>query len=183
PKLAIFKQRYPDIRLELMNESRFVDIIAERFDAGVRLGPEVGQGMIAVRITPDMEMAVVAAPAHFRRYGFPQTPADLDAHPCIAYQFADGNHYQWELVQDGKRVTHRPEGQWAFSDSYMEAEAARLGLGLAYVPVELVADDLERGTLIRVLQRYSLRMDGLYLYYPHRNVSPALRAVIDTLKI
>ena len=153
------------------------------FDAGVRLGPEVGQGMIAVRITPDMEMAVVAAPAHFRRYGFPQTPADLDAHPCIAYQFADGNHYQWELVQDGKRVTHRPEGQWAFSDSYMEAEAARLGLGLAYVPVELVADDLERGTLIRVLQRYSLRMDGLYLYYPHRNVSPALRAVIDTLKI
>ena len=139
--------------------------------------------MIAVRITPDMEMAVVAAPAHFRRYGFPQTPADLDAHPCIAYQFADGHHYQWELVQDGKRVTHRPEGQWAFSDSYMEAEAARLGLGLAYVPVELVADDLERGTLIRVLQRYSLRMDGLYLYYPHRNVSPALRAVIDTLKI
>lgn len=89
--------------------------------------------MIAVRITPDMEMAVVAAPAHFRRYGFPQTPADLDAHPCIAYQFADGNHYQWELVQDGKRVTHRPEGQWAFSDSYMEAETARLGLGLAYV--------------------------------------------------
>jgi len=73
--------------------------------------------------------------------------------------------------------------QWAFSDSYMEAEAARLGLGLAYVPVELVADDLERGTLIRVLQRYSLRMDGLFLYYPHRNVSPALRAVIDTLKI
>ncbi|HHA1317584.1 LysR family transcriptional regulator [Enterobacter hormaechei subsp. steigerwaltii] len=183
PKLAIFKQRYPDIRLELINESRFVDIIAERFDAGVRLGPEVGQGMIAVRITPDMEMAVVAAPAHFRRYGFPQTPADLDAHPCIAYQFADGNHYQWELVQDGKHVTHRPEGQWAFSDSYMEAEAARLGLGLAYVPVELVADDLERGALIRVLQRYSLRMDGLYLYYPHRNVSPALRAVIDTLKI
>ena len=87
--------------------------------------------MIAVRSTPDMEMAVVAAPSHFRRYGFPQTPADLDAHPCIAYQFADGNHYQWELVQDGKRVTHRPEGQWAFSDSYMEAEAARLGLGLA----------------------------------------------------
>ncbi|HBL8771900.1 TPA: LysR family transcriptional regulator, partial [Enterobacter hormaechei] len=112
-----------------------------------------------------------------------QTPADLDAHPCIAYQFADGNHYQWELVQDGKRVTHRPEGQWAFSDSYMEAEAARLGLGLAYVPVELMGDDPERGTLIRVLQRYSLRMDGLYLYYPHRNVSPALRAVIDTLKI
>ncbi|WP_459605132.1 LysR substrate-binding domain-containing protein, partial [Enterobacter hormaechei] len=74
PKLAIFKHRYPDIRLVLMNESRFVDFIAERFDVGVRLGSEVGQGMIAVRITPDMEMAVVAAPAHFRRYGFRQTP-------------------------------------------------------------------------------------------------------------
>lgn len=82
-----------------------------------------------------------------------------------------------------EKITHRPEGQWALSDSYMEAEAARLGLGLAYVPLELVADDLEKGTLIRVLQRYSLRMDGLYLYYPHRNVSPALRAVIDTLKM
>ncbi len=80
-------------------------------------------------------------------------------------------------------MTHRPEGQWAVSDSYMEAEAARLGLGLAYVLVKLVANDPKRGTLIRVLQRYSLRMDGLYLYYPHRNVSPALRAVIDTLKI
>ncbi|ROP61747.1 LysR family transcriptional regulator [Enterobacter sp. BIGb0383] len=183
PKLAVFKQRYPDIRLELMNESRFVDIIAERFDAGVRLGPEVGNGMIAVRITPDMEMAVVATPEHFRRYGFPQTPADLAVHPCIAYQFGDGSLYPWELTQDDKKVTHRPQGQWVFSDSYMEAEAARLGLGLAYVPVELVADDLDRGGLIRVMQRYSLRMEGLFLYYPHRNVSPALRVVIDTLRI
>ncbi|MFJ2975353.1 LysR family transcriptional regulator [Kluyvera sp. NPDC087067] len=183
PKLAVFKQRYPDIRLELMNESRFVDIIEERFDAGVRLGPEVGSGMIAVRITPDMEMAVVGTPDHFRRYGFPQTPADLIVHPCIAYQFGDGSLYQWEMVDGEKKITHRPQGQWALSDSYMEAEAARLGLGLAYVPVELVTDDLERGALIRVLQRYSLRMEGLFLYYPHRNVSPALRAVIDTLKI
>lgn len=183
PKLAVFKQRYPDIRLELISESRFVDIIAERFDAGVRLGPEVGNGMVAVRITPDMEMAIVATPEHFRRYDFPQTPADLVIHPCIAYQFADGSLYQWELNQDDKKITHRPQGQWAFSDSYMEAEAARLGLGLAYVPEELVADDLERGVLIRVLQRYSQRLEGSFLYYPHRNVSPSLRVVIDTLKI
>lgn len=183
PKLAIFKQRYPDIRLELISESRFVDIIAQRFDAGIRPGPEVGGGMIAVRITPDMEMAVVATPAHFRRYGFPQTPADLVVHPCIAYQFADGNLYQWELNQDAKKVTHRPQGQWVFSDSYMEAEAARLGLGLAYVPEELVSDDVKRGSLIRVLQRYSQRLEGAFLYYPHRNVSPALRMVIDTLKM
>ena len=101
----------------------------------------------------------------------------------VRHQFADGSVYQWELNQDDKKITHRPEGQWALSDSYMEAEAARLGLGLAYVPVELVADDLEHGKLIRVLQRYSLRLEGLFLYYPHRNVSPALRMVIDTLKI
>lgn len=183
PKLAVFKQRYPDIKLELISESRFVDIIAERFDAGVRLGPEVSGGMVAVRITPDMEMAVVGAPDHFRRYGFPQTPEELKAHPCIAYQFADGSLYPWELNVDDKIITHAPQGQWAFADSYMEAKAARLGLGLAYVPEELVADDLANGTLIRVLQRYSLRMEGSFLYYPHRNVSPALRAVIDTLKI
>ena len=103
PKLAVFKQRYPDIRLELIGESRFVDIIAERFDAGVRLGPEVGGGMVAVRISPDMEMVVVGTPEHFRRYGFPQTPADLVIHPCIAYQFGDGSLYGWELDQDGKK--------------------------------------------------------------------------------
>ncbi|EIY4986500.1 LysR family transcriptional regulator [Klebsiella quasipneumoniae] len=183
PKLAIFKQRYPDIRLELITERRFVDIIAERFDAGVRLGPEVGSGMIAVRISPDMEMAVVGTPEHFRRYGFPQTPADLTGHPCIAYQFGDGSLYAWELNVEGKKITHPPQGQWAFADSYMEAKAARLGLGLAYVPEELVTDDLQRGTLIRVLQRYSQRLEGSFLYYPHRNVSPALRAVIDTLRM
>lgn len=183
PRLAIFKQRYPDIRLELISESRFVDIIAERFDAGVRLGAEVASGMVAVRITPDMEMAIVGTPDHFRRYGFPQTPDELATHPCIAYQFADGSLYAWELEHEGKKITHPPQGQWVFSDSYMEANAARRGLGLAYVPEELIADDLERGTLIRVLQRYSLRLDGSFIYYPHRNVSPALRVVIDTLKI
>jgi len=183
PKLVVFKQRYPDIRLELISESRFVDIIAERFDAGVRLGPEVEPGMVAVRITPDMEMAIVGAPGHFRRYGFPQTPADLAAHPCIAYQFADGSLYAWELNQDDKKISHQPQGQWVFSDSYMEAEAARQDLGLAYVPVELIADDLAQGRLIRVLQRYSQRLEGSFIYYPHRNVSPALRVVIDTLKL
>ncbi|KQN53490.1 LysR family transcriptional regulator [Erwinia sp. Leaf53] len=183
PKLAVLKQHYPDIRLELIGEGRFVDIIAERFDAGVRLGPEVAQGMVAVRITPDMAMAVVGSPEHFLRYGFPQAPADLASHPCIAYQFADGSLYPWELIQDDKTVTHRPQGQWVFADSYMEANAARLGLGLAYVPEELVVDDLQSGTLIRVLQRYSQRLEGSFIYYPHRNVSPALRVVIDLLKV
>ena len=109
PKLAIFRQHYPDIRLELISESRFVNIIDERFDAGVRLGGEVDEGMVAVRITPDMEMVMVATPDHFLQYGFPQTPAELALHPCIAYQFADGSLYQWELWQEGKLVKHRPQ--------------------------------------------------------------------------
>ena len=183
PRLALFQLRYPDIRLELITENRFVNIIDKRFDAGIRLGSDVGEGMVAVRITSGMEMAVVGTPDHFRRYGFPHTPDDLVAHPCIAYQFADGSLYQWELNQDNKKVTHRPQGQWVFSDSYMEAEAARRGLGLAYVPEELVTDDLTSGKLIRVLQPYSISLEGSYLYYPHRDVSPALRVVIDTLKI
>lgn len=183
PKLAMFRERYPDIRLELISESRFVDIIDEQFDAGVRLGGDVEEGMIGMRITPDMEMVMVATPDHFRLYGFPQTPADLAAHPCIAYQFADGSLYQWELWQEGKLIRHKPQGQWVFSDSYMEAAGARAGLGLAYVPEELVADDLAHGHLIRVLMTYSHKLDGLYLYYPHRNVSPALRMVIEALRI
>lgn len=183
PKLAVFQQLYPDIRLELINESRFVDIISERFDAGVRLGPEINDGMVAVRIYPDMEMAIVGTPDHFRRYGFPQIPADLVTHPCIAYQFGDGSLYSWELYQDGEKITHRPEGKWVFADSYLEAKAARMGLGLAYVPEELVADDIEKGVFIRVLQRFSLKLEASYIYYPNRNISPALRAVIDALKI
>ena len=183
PKLASFRQRYPDIRLELISESRFVNIIDERFDAGVRPGDEVDEGMVAVRIAPDMEMVMVATPEHFLQYGFPQTPADLALHPCIAYQFADGSLYQWELWDEGKLVKHKPQGQWVFSDSYMEAAAARAGLGLAYVPEDLVAEDLGRGNLIQVLQNFSHRLDGQHLYYPHRNVSPALRMVIETLKL
>jgi DNA-binding transcriptional LysR family regulator len=183
PRLAVFKQRYPDIQLELISESRFVDIISEKFDAGVRLGGDVSEGMIAMRITADMEMAVVATPDHFRHYGFPQTPKDLMMHPCISYQFADGSIYQWEFWQDGVSVKHRPQGQWIFSDTYMETSAVRLGLGIAYVPEELVVEDLENGTLIRVLKQYSHRLAGLYLYYPHRNVSPALRMVVETLRM
>ena len=145
PKLAVFKQRYPDIRLELISESRFVDIIAQRFDAGVRLGPEVGSGMIAVRISPDMEMAVVGTPEHFRRYGFPQTPADLVAHPASLISSATAA-FTRNLMWMAKN--HPPaSGTVAFADSYMEAKAARLGLGLAYVPEELITDDLAQAHL------------------------------------
>ena len=183
PKLAAFKELYPDIRLELISENRFVDIIAEQFDAGVRLGDDVGEGMVAVRIAPDLEMAAVATPEHFRYYGFPHTPQDLAQHPCIAYQFGDGSLYHWEFWQEGKLFKHKPQGQWVFSDGYLEAAAVKAGLGLAYLPIDLVAAELENGSLIRVLKPYSHRFIGLHLYYPHRTISPALRLVIDALKV
>lgn len=183
PKLAAFARLYPDVRLELVSENRFVDIVAERFDAGVRLGGDVDEGMIAVRIQPEGDMAVVGAPEHFRRHGFPQTPQDLSAYPCIAYRFADGSLYQWEFRQQQETVRHLPQGQWAFTDSYMEAAAARAGLGLAYVPLDLVEEDIRHGRLIHVLQAYAERLPALYLYYPHRTISPALRAVVDVLRV
>ncbi len=183
PKLAGFGQQYPDVKLELISENRFVDIIGEQFDAGVRLGDEVDEGMVAVRIAPDMEMAVVGTPEHYRRYGFPQTPQDLSAPPCIAYQFANGGLYHWEFTYEGRAFKHSPVGQWVFNDAYVEAAAARAGLGLAYVPVAMVAEALENGRLIRVLKPFSHIFPGWYLYYPHRNVSPALRRVIDVLKV
>jgi DNA-binding transcriptional LysR family regulator len=146
PKLS-FKQRYPDIRLELISESRFVDIIASDLmpgASGAGSRRRYGRG------------------AHFTRYGDGRCRHARAFSPLRFSANAGGpggsslyrvpvwrrDIYAWELNQDGKKITHRPQGQWAFADSYMEAKAARLGLGLAYVPQELVADDLERGALI-----------------------------------
>ena len=183
PKLAPFRQLYPDIRLELISESRFVDIVTEGFDAGVRLGSEVGEEMVAVPISAEMEMAVVATPEHFRRYGFPSTPSDLAAHPCIAYQLGNRSLAPWDLWHQGEPYLHHPQGQWVVADSYMEVAAALRGLGAAYVPLDLVQGALDRGELIRVLKEHSHRYPGSYLYYPHRNVSRALRLVADTLRL
>lgn len=183
PKLATFHRLYPDIRLELISESRFVDIVAEGFDAGVRLGSEVGEEMVAVKISEEMKMAVVATPEHFRRYGFPKTPPDLAAHPCIAYQLGNRGVAPWDLWYQGEPYLHHPQGQWAFAESYMETAAALRGLGAAYVPLGLVEDALERGDLIRVLKEHSHRYPSSYLYYPHRNVSRALRLVADSLRV
>lgn len=109
---------------------------------------------------------ILATPEHFQRYGFPQTPKDLISRPCIAYQFADGSLYLWEFSENGKPLKHKPLGQWIFSDSYMEVDAAKACLGLASVPESLVAEELELGTLICVLKPFSHSFYGLYLYYP-----------------
>ena len=183
PRLVGFSETYPDIRLELISDNRFVDIISEHFDAGLRLGGEIAEGMVAVKLTDEMQMVVVGSPDYFRQYGIPQTPQDLVHHSCTAYQFQSGSVYHWELQdENGNIYRHKPQGRYVFADSYMEAKAARMGLGLSYVPLNLVQDDLQHQRLIRVLHTYAKPLPAWYIYYPHRNITPAFRAFLAWLK-
>lgn len=183
PKLAHFEQQYPDIQLELIAENRFVDIIAEGFDAGVRLGSDVAEGMIAVKISEPLKMVLVGSPDYFDEYGFPKTLDDLMQHKGIGYRFRSGNLYAWEFEEQGKQRTITPNCQWIFNDDYPTKIATLQGLGLAYVPEHLVEKELASGQLISIFNEQIPPLSPFYLYYPHRNVSPALRVVIDTLKV
>ncbi|OOH91187.1 LysR family transcriptional regulator [Pasteurellaceae bacterium 15-036681] len=183
PKLAYFQQQYPEVQLELSSENRFVDIIAEGFDAGIRLNDDVAEGMIAVKISPPLKMVLVASPDYFERYGIPKNIQELEQHQCICYRLSNGGIYAWEFEHNGKPTSFVPKGQWVFNDDYVTCTAAKRGLGIAYLQEDLVADELASGELIQILGEQCLALPSLYLYYPHRNVSPALRAVIDTLRI
>lgn len=183
PKLAHFQQQYPEVQLELSSNNRFIDIIAEGFDAGVRLGDDVSEGMIAVRISAPLKMAVVATPGYFEKYGIPKTIQELEQHQCICYRLSNGGVYPWEFEHNGEKISIKPKGQWIFNDDNPSRAAVKKGLGIAYLPEELIADELTSGELIQIFGEQCLALPSLYLYYPHRNVSPALRVVIDTLKI
>ena len=185
PKLQQLTQRYPDINIELTANNGMVDIVAERFDAGVRFGSRVAEGMIAVRIGNDVKMAVVATPEYFVKHGQPQSPQELTQHSCIGFRLTtQGGIYAWEFEKDGLEIKMKINGQWVFNESYHSADAVRLGLGIAYIPEDMVEDDLHCGRLIKVLDEYSIQFSGYHLYYPHRRQqSPALRLVIDTLRL
>lgn len=185
PKLQQLTQLYPDIHIELTANSGMVDIVAERFDAGVRFGSRVADGMIAVRIGPDVNMAVVASPEYFEKNGVPQTPQDLHNHSCIGFRLTtQGGIYAWEFEHDGLEVKIKINGQWVFNESYHSVDAVRLGLGIAYIPEDMIEDDLLGGRLVKVLESYSIQFQGYHLYYPHRRQqSPALKLVIDTLRV
>lgn len=185
PKLQQLTQRFPDINIELTANSGMVDIVAERFDAGVRFGSRVAEGMIAVRIGNDVKMAVVATPDYFAKHGLPQSPQELTQHSCIGFRLTtQGGIYAWEFEKDGLEIKIKINGQWVFNESYHSVDAVRLGLGIAYIPEDMVEDDLRSGRLIKVLDEYSIQFSGYHLYYPHRRQqSPALRLVIDTLRL
>lgn len=184
PKLQKLTQLYPDINIELTANSGMVDIVAERFDAGVRFGSRVAEGMIAVRIGPDVRMVVVATPEYFEKQGIPYVPQDLTHHQCIGFRLtSQGGVYAWEFEKDDSETKIKIQGQWIFNESYHSVDAVRLGLGLAYIPEDMVQEDLLSGRLVKVLQEYCIQFQGYHLYYPHRRQqSPALKLVIDTLR-
>jgi DNA-binding transcriptional LysR family regulator len=174
PKLAKFLPRYPDIKIEMIIDHGLTDIVAQRFDAGVRAGEQVAKDMIAVRIGPDLRMAVVAAPSYFRKRAEPKRPQDLIGHDCINLRLMTyGGLYPWEFEKAGREIKVRVEGQLAFNGSFQMLNAALAGFGLAYVPEDLAQPHLARGRLKRVLEDWCAPYSGYHLYYPSRRQSSA----------
>lgn len=184
PAVKELVREYPDIHVEISRNDGFVDIIAERFDAGIRLGEQVAKDMIAVRIGPELSMAAVASPAYLTKRGTPQAPQDLADHDCINMRLQTaGGFYAWEFEQGGREIRVRVEGKLAFNDFGMIVDAARNGFGIAYLPDDHLADDLEKGRLVRVLQKYCPPFPGYHLYYPSRRQnSPAFTLLVDALR-
>lgn len=185
PKLKTLLHRYPDINLELVNEYALSDIAAQRFDAGVRLGEQVANGMVSVRISPDVRFAVVGSPGYFAGRTIPNTPQDLVHHRCINLRLAThGGLYAWEFAHQGQEISVRVEGQVVFNDAFQLTEAALDGFGLAYVPEALVEEHIVSGRLQRVLLDYCPVWSGHHLYYPSRQQSSrALSLVVDALRV
>jgi len=184
PALEKLLPDYPDINVEIIVDYGLTDIVAERYDAGVRLGEQVAKDMIAVRIGPDMRMAVVGAPAYFGRRTKPQTPADLTDHNCINLRLPTyGGVYAWEFEKDGREVKVRVEGQLVFNNAQLRLNAALSGLGLAFVPEALVRQPLSDGRLVRVLEDWCAPFPGYHLYYPsRRQTSPAFALLVNALR-
>jgi len=184
PKLARFLPRFPDITVEMTIDYGLTDIVAERYDAGVRSGEQVAKDMIAVRIGPDMRIAVVGAPSYFAKRSAPKRPQDLTEHNCINLRLPTyGSVYAWEFEKGGRELRARVEGQLIFNGTYQMINAALAGLGLAYVPEDLVLADIGKGRLKRVLEDWCPPYSGYHLWYPsRRQLSPAFSLLVDALR-
>lgn len=184
PRLATFLPDYPDIKVEVNINYGLTDIVADRYDAGVRLGEQVAKDMIAVRIAPDLRMAVVAAPTYFARHAPPQTPQELAGHNCINLRLPTyGGLYAWEFERNGQELNVRVEGQLVFNSSTPILRAALAGFGLGCLPEDMVAQHVRDGHLQRVLEDWAPSFQGYHLYYPsRRQASPAFALVVDALR-
>jgi DNA-binding transcriptional LysR family regulator len=184
PRLSPWLSSYPDIRIEISSDNRFTDIVASRFDLGVRLGGDVAKDMIAVRMSADMRMAVVGSPDYFSRRGPPRKPQDLTDHDCIALRLpTHGGLLNWEFQRRGK-VTHvQPAGRLVFNAGETVVAAARAGHGLAWQPLDAVTEAMASGELVQVLEDWAAVYPGYHLYYAGRNSSPALMLVVQALRL
>lgn len=184
PALEPLLRDYPDIKVELSLDQSLTDIVAGRFDAGVRLGEQVARDMIAVRIGPDLRMAVVGSPAYFASRPPPKTPHDLTGHNCVNLRLPTiGGLYAWEFEKGGRELNVRVDGQLVFNDPELVVEASAAGFGLACVPDDHTQEALANGRLVRVLEDWCPPFSGYHLYYPRcRQSSPAFALVVDALR-
>lgn len=183
PVVAKLTAEYPDIKVELNVESALTDIVAERFDAGVRLGERLENDMIAVPIGPLLRMATVGSPEYLARKGVPRTPHDLAAHDCINLRMMSGSIYAWEFEKDGRELNVGVRGQLTLNNIDLVLDAAEAGLGLAHVVEDRVAPLIASGRLQRTLEDWCEPFDGYYLYYPsRRQPSAAFNLLVDALR-
>lgn len=184
PALQRLLPEYPDIKVEINVDYALTDIVTERYDAGIRLGEQVARDMVAVRIGPDMRMAAVAAPSYFLARRPPRVPQDLAGHQCINLRLPTlGGIYAWEFEKAGREVNVHVDGQLAFNDLPTSLRAAKLGLGIALVPEDMVRSDLEAGRLARVLADWCAPFSGYHLYYPsRRQPTPAFALFVEALR-
>ena len=184
PALLRILPEHPDINVEIVVDYGLTDIVAQGYDAGVRMGEQVAKDMIAVRIGPDMRMAVVGSPAYFQERPRPQTPQDLTTHNCINIRLPTyGGLFAWEFEQDGRELRVRVEGQVVVNHGAVRLSSVLDGLGLAYVPEDQIVDHVASGNLVRVLDDWCAPFSGYHLYYPsRRHASPAFAVVLDALR-
>jgi len=184
PKLAKMLRQHPDIKMEFIVDYGLTNIVAERFDAGVRNGEQVAKDMIAVRIAPDMRMAVVGAPSYFKGRTEPKKPQDLIGHNCINLRLpTHGSLYAWEFEKDSRELRVRVEGQITCNGTAQMLNAALGGAGLAYVPEGMAEPHIAKGRLKRVLEDWCLPFSGYHLFYPsRRQSSAAFSLVVDALR-
>ena len=184
PRIAPLLPQYPELHIEISSDYRLVDIAAERFDIGVRHGDQVEKDMIAVRLTADVPMRIVGAPAYFARQPAPASLQDLMTHNCINLRLASsGGLYAWELLHDGQPIEARVRGQAVFTNVHHMLAAALDGVGVTFLPESLVAPHVEAGRLVSVMEDWCPSFPGLHAYYPsRRHSSRALGLVIDALR-
>ena len=184
PRLSRFHQAYPEVVLDIVVDDALADIVAGRFDAGIRVGGRLEKDMVAVRLTPDLRMVAVASPGYLADRGIPRTPADLHGHACINWRLQmDGRQYRWEFEKKGQRLEVAVDGPVVTNHADVGIAAALSGLGIAYhFEQDGLAEHLAQGRLVQVLADWSVSRPGLFLYYPSRRHRPALLgAFIDCL--